>query len=125
MRQLRRICVSYLNEDAIEELQREQRNDDENHANRNANIDKYTHIAIEHGEQRVLMLIDNIHKYGKICQMIAAADAVRAIRRLETAAIGRPGTVNRNYCLYQMPINSQLSFVFTGQYSSKRHRWDC
>lgn len=50
MRQLGGVCISYLDEDTIEEFKRKQRNDDEYHANRHTDVYKDAHIAVEHGE---------------------------------------------------------------------------
>lgn len=50
MRQLGGVCISYLDEDTIEELQREQRYDDEYHANCHTDVYKDAHIAVEHSE---------------------------------------------------------------------------
>jgi len=92
MRQRVGAAVSYLHKDPVEQLQRQQGNHNEHHADGDADVDEDSHVAVEHGEQRVLVLVHHVHEYGKVGQVVAFADAVGAIRRLQAATVGRPGT---------------------------------
>lgn len=75
-----RVAISsYLDQQAVEELQGDNGNDQQDYGDTYADIDEHSHVAVEDGEQGLRHIVHDIHQNGKVGEVITGARGMGVI----------------------------------------------